>query len=155
MLTMLWWHREPRHRLQWTSYQIRKIERCACTGNAGTFSPLPSSKVTAIVSDPGMLHGTCVMHMPWCMSGSLTRGGGENVPGIPGACATRNFTYLARGPCYWLHNGALLLCVEHRELFRCQLRRHWQQRRLSFWQSAVNSDYKIRIMTTLVPSLTV
>ena len=27
----------------------------------------------------------------WCMSGSLTRIGGENVPGIPGACATRNF----------------------------------------------------------------
>ena len=27
----------------------------------------------------------------------LTRGGGENVPGIPGACATHNFTYLVRG----------------------------------------------------------
>ena len=25
-----------------------------------------------------MHHGTCVTHMPWCMSGSLTRGGGEN-----------------------------------------------------------------------------
>ena len=45
-----------------------------------------------------MHHGTCVAHVPWCMSGSLTRGGGENVPGIPGACATRTFTYLARGP---------------------------------------------------------
>ena len=33
------------------------------------------------------------------MSASLTRGGGENVTGIPGACATRNFTYLVRGPC--------------------------------------------------------
>ena len=33
------------------------------------------------------------------MSGSLTRGGGENVPSIPGACTTRNVTYLARGPC--------------------------------------------------------
>ena len=49
-------------------------------------------------SDPGMHHGTCVTHVPWCMSGSLTRGGGENVPGIPGACATRNSTYLVRGP---------------------------------------------------------
>ena len=29
---------------------------------------------------------------------SLTHGGGENGVGIPGACATRNFTYLARGP---------------------------------------------------------
>ena len=23
------------------------------------------------------------MHVPWCISGSLTRGCGENVPGIP------------------------------------------------------------------------
>ena len=41
-----------------------------------------------------MHHGTCVTHVPRCMSGSLTRGGGENVPGIPVACATRNFAYL-------------------------------------------------------------
>ena len=51
-----------------------------------------------LVSDPGIHHITCVAHLPWCMSGSLTRGGGGNVPGIPGACATRNFTYLVRGP---------------------------------------------------------
>ena len=51
-----------------------------------------------LVSDPGLHHGTCVMHWPWCMSGSLTRDGGENVHGIPGTCATRNFTYLSRGP---------------------------------------------------------
>ena len=51
-----------------------------------------------LVSDPSMHHGTCVMHVPWYMSGSLTRGGGENVPGSPGACATRNFAYLVRGP---------------------------------------------------------
>ena len=51
-----------------------------------------------LVSDPGMHHGTCVTHVPWCMSGPLTHGGGENVPGIPGAWANRNFTYLARGP---------------------------------------------------------
>ena len=54
-----------------------------------------------LVSDPDMHHGTCATHVPWCMSGSLTRGGVENVPGIPGACATPNFTYLARGP-WWL-----------------------------------------------------
>ena len=34
-----------------------------------------------------MHHGTCVTHVPWCISGSLTCGDGENVPGIPGACA--------------------------------------------------------------------
>ena len=32
------------------------------------------------------------------MTGSLIRGGGENVSGIPGACATPSFTYLAKGP---------------------------------------------------------
>ena len=51
-----------------------------------------------LFSDSGRHHGTCVTHVPWCMSASLTRGSGENVPGILGACATRNFTYLARGP---------------------------------------------------------
>ena len=74
-----------------------------------------------LVSYPGMHRGTCVTHVPWCMSGSLIHGGGENVPGIPSAYATRNFTYLARGPwhgtlsilqlCYrsyrWLH------CILH------------------------------------------
>ena len=31
-----------------------------------------------------------VTHVPWCMSGSLTRGSDENVPGIPDTCAARN-----------------------------------------------------------------
>ena len=57
----------------------------------GTFSPPQTSKET-LVSHPGMHHA------PWCMSGSLTRGGGENVPGIPGACINPNYTHLARGP---------------------------------------------------------
>ena len=51
-----------------------------------------------LASDPDMHHGTCITHVPWCMSGSLTRDGGQNVPHIPGACATRNFTYMVRGP---------------------------------------------------------
>ena len=39
---------------------------------------------------------SCIMaSRPWCMSGSLTRGGGENVPGIPGACATHYFMYVS------------------------------------------------------------
>ena len=66
-------------------------------GMPGTFSPSPR------VSDPNMHHGTCVTHMPWCMPGSLTSSafevdGGEDVPGIPGACTTQIFTYLVRGP---------------------------------------------------------
>ena len=60
--------------------------------------PRPRLQRKPLVNDLAMHHGTCVTHVPWCMSGSLTRGGGGNVPGIPGACATHNFTYLARGP---------------------------------------------------------
>ena len=63
-----------------------------------------------LVSDPGMHHGTCVTHVPWCMSESITRGGGKNVPGIPGACATRNFTYLARGPLRQIVPGSQMPC---------------------------------------------
>ena len=68
----------------------------------GTFSPPPTSK-EMLVSDPGMHHGTCVTHVPWCMLGSLSRGGGENVPGILSACTTHNFAYLSRGPLRQFH----------------------------------------------------
>ena len=54
-----------------------------------------------LVSDSGMYPGTCVTHVPWCMSGSLTSRSGENTPGILGACATRNVTYLVKGLLYW------------------------------------------------------
>ena len=74
-------------RAAWASYQIRKIAGCACAGNAGNVFPRRRFQRKPLVSDPGMHHGTCVTHVPWCMSGSLTCGDGENVPGIPGACA--------------------------------------------------------------------
>ena len=45
-----------------------------------------------LVGDLGMHHGK------WFMSGSLTRGGGENVPGISCVCPNHNFTNLIRGP---------------------------------------------------------
>ena len=73
--------------IPWASYQIRKIAGCACAGNVGNVSPRRRFQRKPLVSDPGMHHGTCVAHVPWCMSGSLTCGDGENVPGIPGACA--------------------------------------------------------------------
>ena len=62
----------------------------------------------SLVSDPDMHHGTFVTYVPWCMSGWLTLGGGKNVSRIAGACATRNFAYLGRGPC--LH-VCLSICV--------------------------------------------
>ena len=97
--------------LPWASYQIRKIAGCVCAGNAGNVFPL--------VGDPGMYHDMCVTHVPWCLSGSLTRGGGENVPGIPGGCATRKFTYLARGPwtCPEVISWISIACLVFRLLF--------------------------------------
>ena len=90
-------------------------------GMPGTFSP-PSG-----ASDPDMHHGTCVTHVPWCMPGSLTSGFPlesavrENVPGIPGACATRHVTYLVRGPCFitisrWMCRMACRRCPSGRGL---------------------------------------
>ena len=46
-------------------------------------------------------HPGLVLHMPWCKSltsGFLCSRLRGNVPGIPGACATRNFAYLVRSP---------------------------------------------------------
>ena len=67
--------------------RYKKIAGCAYAGNAGNVFPRRRFKRKPLVSDTGMHHGTCVTHVPWCMSGSLTCGDGENVPGIPGACA--------------------------------------------------------------------
>ena len=58
----------------------------------------PFPRHRPLINDPDMHHGTCATHVPWCMWGSLIHVGGENVPAIPGACATRNFPYLIRGP---------------------------------------------------------
>ena len=60
---------------------------------------LTYSFIFAIITN-SMHHGTCATHLPWCMLWSLARAGGENIPGIPGACAIHNFAYLARGPCW-------------------------------------------------------
>ena len=66
-------------------------------GMPGTFSP------PQWVRDPAKHDGTCVMHVLWCMLGSLTSSflwswWRENIPGIPDTCATHTFTYSARGP---------------------------------------------------------
>ena len=72
-----------------------KLRIAHAPGMPGTISP-PSR-----VSDPDMHHGTCRTHVSWCLPGLAVFfevGGGGNVPGIPGACATHNFTYLVRSP---------------------------------------------------------
>ena len=71
-----------------------KLRVARAPGIPGTFSPPPTSKETTSYWSR-YVPRRCVTHVPWFMSGSLTRDGGENVPG---ACTTRNFTYLSRGP---------------------------------------------------------
>ena len=97
-------------RLNWTSFEVRtwisnhihglliryaKLRVAHAPGMPERF-PRHRLQRKPQVSDPGMHHVTCVTHVPWCMSGSLIRVGGENVPGIPGAWATHNIAYLAR-----------------------------------------------------------
>ena len=50
----------------WASYAQLRVAHAP--GMPGTLSPPPR------VSDPDMHPGTCVTHVPGCMSGSLTRG---------------------------------------------------------------------------------
>ena len=97
--------------LPWASYQIRKIVDCACAGNAGNVFPCLRHQRRPLVNDPGMRHGTCVTHVPWCMSGSLTSGGGENVTGISGACAPAILRIGHEAHCQVCHvNRGVLQC---------------------------------------------
>ena len=65
-------------------------------GMPGTF-PRHRLQRKRYLAIPACITAGASRHVPWCISGSLTHGGGENVTSIPGACATRSFTYRARG----------------------------------------------------------
>ena len=84
-----------------------KLQVAHVPGMPRTFSPPPTSKKTTSQRS-GMHHGKRVTHVR--MSGSLTRGGVENVSGMPGAYAIRNFTYLARSPCCGIGLWKIWLC---------------------------------------------
>ena len=80
----------------WASCQIRKIAGCACTGNAGNVFLASlgqrSRQASRCVSD-----ARAVMHAGvanWWFP--LMSVAGKTFPGIPGACATRNCTYLVK-----------------------------------------------------------
>ena len=72
---------------------------CACAGNAGNVFPVTAGKRSRHASRH-VRHARAVMHVGIANQRfPLKSAAGENVPGIPGACATCNFTYLVRGPC--------------------------------------------------------
>ena len=74
-----------------------KLRVAHVPGMLGTFSPPPTSKA---IASRRSRHATRHVRtlVPWCMPESLTRGGGENVPGIPGACANRNVFVSGKRP---------------------------------------------------------
>ena len=73
---------------------------CACAGNAGNAFPVTAGKRSRHASRH-VRHARAVMHAGIAnLRFPLKSATGENVPGIPGACGTCNFTYLVRGP--WL-----------------------------------------------------
>ena len=82
----------------WASCRILKTAGCACAGNAGN----------VFHRQRGLAIPTCITARAWrtchdaCrdrwLAVSFEVDGGENVPDIPGACATLNLTYLVRGP---------------------------------------------------------
>ena len=89
---------------------------CACAGNAGNVFPATAVKqsrhATRHVRD-----ARAVMHARITNSRfPLNSAAGENVPGIPGACATRNFTYLVRGPWRILSN---ICCIQVLFFMKC------------------------------------
>ena len=74
---------------------------CACTGNAGNVFPATMGKQSRHASRH-VRDARAVMHAGIANSRyPLNSAAEENfpgIPGIPGACTTRNFTYLVRGP---------------------------------------------------------
>ena len=71
---------------------------CACAGNAGNVFPVTAGKRSRHASRH-VRHARAVKHAGIANKRfALKSAAGENVPGIPGACATCNFTYLVRGP---------------------------------------------------------
>ena len=70
-----------------------KLRVAHTQGMPGTFS-LPHHQRKPLVTDPGMHHGKCVTHVGIARKRSVIRN-----PYATVACATRNFTHLARGPC--------------------------------------------------------
>ena len=106
------WPKRRNTATQWASYHIRKIVGCACAGKAGNFFPRHRLQRKPLLCDPGVHHGTCATHVPWCMSGSLTRGGGKR---SQHSRRMRNTQYCVSGQksMYQIQNDVTNYCPLH------------------------------------------
>ena len=83
--------------LSWASCQMRKIAGCACAGNAGNVFPATDFKgdrQLTILACITVRRASDVMYV-----GIAKARWQGKCPRHSGACTTRNFTYLVRGPC--------------------------------------------------------
>ena len=86
-----WCHYGP------SSCKIRKVAGCACAANV---FPATAGKRSRH-APRHVRHARAMMHTGIATVGvSFEVGSRGHVPDIPGACATRNFTYLVRGQCH-------------------------------------------------------
>ena len=84
----------PCHQGHIVGPHTRYVKMCVAhaPGIPGTFSSPPTSTETDSLASR---HESRHVHIvPWCMSGSLARDGGQK---FPGACATRSLAYLVKG----------------------------------------------------------
>ena len=74
-----------------------KLSVAHAPGMPGTFSHYRLQR-KPLDNDPGMHHGMCVTHVPWCMLGSLTHGGGEKRFRHPRCIRNRQFYVSGKRP---------------------------------------------------------
>ena len=84
--------------LPWASCQIRKIVGCTWAGNDGNVFPTTAGQRSGHASRH-MCDARAVMHTGIANCDFLLSWWRENVPSVPGACATRYFAYLVKGLC--------------------------------------------------------
>ena len=84
MILSIWW---PSQNGPLARYV--KLRVAHASGMPGTFSPPPPSNENRGLAIPACIIARAWPLVPWCLSGSLTCGGGENVPGILGIVSLR------------------------------------------------------------------
>ena len=134
----------------WPLTRYVKLRVAHSPGMPGTFSRHRIQR-KSLVSYPGMHHSACVMHVPWCMSGSLSRGGGENVPGI-----SRHFTYLTRSPLAGLSRYKQTVFQQQRAGL-LELKQKGQMLQTTFsnafrWNGIANPLYKVYYLKYILQS---
>ena len=79
-VTSLWWFLWQMIWRHGPLTRYIKLRVVHAPGMPGKFFPRGRLQRKPLVSDPGMHNGTCVTHVPWCMSRSFTRNCDKTFP---------------------------------------------------------------------------